>query len=119
MATRHVDPVEQALRALRAAVYVGDGSAALRTLSDLPVMEALQCAGDGPMLALTQRVEGSVLAAKACAAALADVPGELDRCHRFADDRRRGRARAWLADHRYRPPCRPSADARNHSSRLG
>ena len=39
---------------------------------------------------------------------LADV-GELERFHRFADDRSRGRARAWLAGHGYRPTLRPRA----------
>jgi hypothetical protein len=33
---------------------------------------------------------------------LADEPGELERFFRFADDRRIGRARAWLADKGYR-----------------
>ncbi len=36
---------------------------------------------------------------------LADI-GELERFHRFADDRSRGRARAWLAGHGYRPSLR-------------
>lgn len=36
---------------------------------------------------------------------LADL-GELARFHRFADDRSRGRARAWLADRGYRPSSR-------------
>ena len=34
---------------------------------------------------------------------LADVPGELARFHRFTDDRRRGRARQWLAGSGLRP----------------
>jgi len=34
---------------------------------------------------------------------LADVPGELARFHRFTDDRRRGRARRWLAGSGLRP----------------
>jgi hypothetical protein len=34
---------------------------------------------------------------------LADVPGELDRFHRLTDDRRRGRARQWLAGAGLRP----------------
>jgi len=39
---------------------------------------------------------------------LADI-GELERFHRFADDRSRGRARAWLASHHYRPMLRARA----------
>jgi hypothetical protein len=35
--------------------------------------------------------------------------GELERYHRFADDRRTGRARAWLASHGYRPIRRTRA----------
>ena len=38
---------------------------------------------------------------------LADVPGELARFFRFTEDRQRGRARAWLAGHGYRPSLRP------------
>ncbi len=34
---------------------------------------------------------------------LADVPDELARFHRFTDDRRRGRARQWLAESGLRP----------------
>ena len=34
---------------------------------------------------------------------LARGPGELDRWYGYADDRQRGRARAWLADAGYRP----------------
>jgi hypothetical protein len=34
---------------------------------------------------------------------LARWPGELDRWYGYADDRQRGRARAWLADAGYRP----------------
>ena len=34
---------------------------------------------------------------------LAEAPGELARFHRFADDRRRGRARHWLALSGLRP----------------
>ena len=34
---------------------------------------------------------------------LADMPGELARFHRFTDDRRRGRARQWLAGSGLRP----------------
>ncbi len=37
---------------------------------------------------------------------LARWPGELDRWYRYADDRQRGRARAWLADAGYRPALR-------------
>ncbi len=40
---------------------------------------------------------------------LADVPGELGRFRRFTDDRRLGRARAWLAGNGLRPfvPAKP------------
>lgn len=49
---------------------------------------------------------------------LADVPDELARFHRFTDDRRRGRARQWLAGSGLRPsvpdvpaiPGRPDVD---------
>lgn len=47
---------------------------------------------------------------------LADAPGELARFFRFTDDRRRGRARQWLAESRLRPtiPVAPAApDARD------
>jgi hypothetical protein len=42
---------------------------------------------------------------------LARWPGELDRWYGFAEDRQRGRARAWLAEAGYRPsgPTHPSA----------
>jgi len=42
---------------------------------------------------------------------LADVPDELARFHRFTDDRRRGRARHWLAESGLRPtvPGEPAA----------
>ncbi len=41
---------------------------------------------------------------------LADVPDELARFHRFTDDRRRGRARQWLAESGLRPtvPAEPA-----------
>ncbi len=35
--------------------------------------------------------------------------GELERFHRFADERSQGRARAWLAGHGYRPSPQPRA----------
>jgi hypothetical protein len=38
--------------------------------------------------------------------ALADHPDELTRFHLFADERQRGRARRWLADHGLRPTGR-------------
>lgn len=38
-------------------------------------------------------------------AVLDDHPDELTRFQRFADERRRGRARRWLADHGLRPTC--------------
>ncbi len=41
---------------------------------------------------------------------LADVPGELRRFVRFADDRRLGRARAWLAGNGLRPPVPAKPD---------
>lgn len=42
---------------------------------------------------------------------LADVPDELARFHRFTDDRRRGRARRWLAESGLRPtvPVEPAS----------
>lgn len=42
---------------------------------------------------------------------LADVPDELARFHRFTDDRRRGRARQWLAESGLRPavPVEPAS----------
>ena len=45
---------------------------------------------------------------------LADVPEELARFHRFTDDRRRGRARQWLAGSGLRPtvPAEPASPGR-------
>lgn len=45
---------------------------------------------------------------------LADVPDELARFHRFTDDRRRGRARRWLAEEGLRPtvPTEPAPRGR-------
>lgn len=45
---------------------------------------------------------------------LADVPDELARFHRFTDDRRRGRARQWLAESGLRPavPADPASPGR-------
>jgi hypothetical protein len=45
---------------------------------------------------------------------LADVPGELARFHRYTDDRRRGRARQWLAESGLRPtvPAEPTTPGR-------
>ena len=45
---------------------------------------------------------------------LADVPGELARFHRCTDDRRRGRARQWLAESGLRPtvPAEPASPVR-------
>ncbi len=45
---------------------------------------------------------------------LADVPDELARFYRFTDDRRRGRARRWLAESGLRPtvPAEPASPGR-------
>jgi hypothetical protein len=45
---------------------------------------------------------------------LADEPDELARFHRFTDDRRRGRARRWLAESGLRPtvPTEPTSPGR-------
>lgn len=45
---------------------------------------------------------------------LADAPDELARFHRFTDDRRRGRARQWLAESGLRPtvPVEPASPGR-------
>jgi len=45
---------------------------------------------------------------------LADAPDELARFHRFTDDRRRGRARQWLAGSGLRPtvPAEPASPGR-------
>jgi hypothetical protein len=45
---------------------------------------------------------------------LADAPDELARFHRFTDDRRRGRARQWLAESGLRPsvPAGPASPGR-------
>ncbi len=45
---------------------------------------------------------------------LADAPDELARFHRFTDDRRRGRARQWLAESGLRPtlPAEPASPGR-------
>jgi len=50
---------------------------------------------------------------------LADAPGELARFHRYTDDRRRGRARQWLAESGLRPAVRaePPAPGRPASHR--
>lgn len=51
---------------------------------------------------------------------LADVPDELARFHRFTDDRRRGRARQWLAGSGLRPtvPTAPASPGRPDLHRL-
>ena len=51
---------------------------------------------------------------------MADVPDELARFHRFTDDRRRGRARQWLAESGLRPvvPAEPTSPGRPDSDRL-
>ncbi len=41
---------------------------------------------------------------------LARWPEEEHRCNRFSEERRRGRARAWLADAGYRPAVSARAD---------
>jgi len=74
-----------------------DMVAFLGTIADAELVERLERAlrGKGAFRRFTDR--------------LADVPGELERFQRYADDRQRGRARAWMAVHGYRPtrPTRP------------
>lgn len=51
---------------------------------------------------------------------LAGVPNELARFHRFTDDRRRGRARQWLAESGLRPtaPAEPASPGRSDLNAL-
>jgi hypothetical protein len=59
-----------------------------------------------PDRALAQRLERAVQgggAFRRFRAVLDEHPDELTRFHRFADERQRGRARRWLADHGLRP----------------
>jgi hypothetical protein len=72
----------------------GDMVAFLDTIEDRAVVE---CLGD--------RLHGRGVFRR-FRDGLADI-GELERFHRFANDRSRGRARAWLASHGYRPTPRP------------
>jgi hypothetical protein len=59
-----------------------------------------------PERGLAQRLERAVQgrgAFRRFRAVLDEHPDELTRFHRFADERQRGRARRWLADHGLRP----------------
>jgi hypothetical protein len=59
-----------------------------------------------PDRALAQRLERAIQgrgAFRRFRAVLDERPDELTRFHRFADERQRGRARRWLADHGLRP----------------
>jgi hypothetical protein len=101
------DPVEATFRDLRGALYTGDGLAAMAAIKRRPDLDTLQYFGDGLRLALAQGVTDAALRA-------ADVPDELARFHRFTDDRRRGRARQWLAESGLRPavPAQPASPGR-------
>jgi Uncharacterised protein family (UPF0158) len=62
--------------------------------------------------ALADRLQGAIQGRRAFRRfrdALADHPDELTRFHLFADERQRGRARRWLADHGLRPAGRTYA----------
>lgn len=50
---------------------------------------------------------------------LADVPDELTRFHRFTDDRRRGRARQWLAESGLRPSVPAGSPSPDRPDALG
>ena len=59
---------------------------------------------------LTDRLQHSIHGRRAFRRfrdALADYPDELTRFHLFTDERQRGRARHWLADHGLRSVGRP------------
>jgi hypothetical protein len=71
----------------------------IATLSDASLIERLERAIDGR--AAFRRFRDT----------LATAPDEFTRWHRFAADRKRGRARAWLADRGYQPHHTPNRTA--------
>ena len=93
-------------------VIVPEGSCAgyddmasfIATLSDSTLIDRLERAIDGR--GAFRRFRDTLSA----------TPKEFTRWHRFAGDRQRGRARAWLADHGYQPhPTPPEPPPRNRS----
>lgn len=75
-----LDPVEATFRDLRGALYAGDGPAAMAAIERRPDLDALQCVGDGLLLALAQGVTDAALRAGEHIAALRnrDLDGDED-----------------------------------------
>ena len=76
-----------------------DMTSFIATLSDSTLIDRLERAIDGP--GAFRRFRDTLSA----------TPNEFTRWHRFAGDRQRGRARAWLADHGYQPHPTPTRHA--------
>ncbi len=76
--------------------------------------EFLETVADERLAARLDRALGGRGAFRRFKDELDDVPDELARFHRFTDDRRRGRARQWLAESGLRPtvPTEPTSPGR-------
>jgi hypothetical protein len=76
--------------------------------------EFLETVADEPLATRLDRSLGGRGAFRRFKDELADAPDELARFHRFTDDRRRGRARRWLAESGLRPtvPAEPGSRGR-------
>lgn len=82
------------------------------------MVEFLETVVDERLAARLDRALGGRGAFRRFKGELAEVPDELARFHRFTDDRRRGRARQWLAGSDLRPavpvePARPNGPDSN------
>jgi hypothetical protein len=78
------------------------------------MVEFLETVADERLAARLDRALGGRGAFRRFKDELADVPDELARFHRWTDDRRRGRARQWLAESGLRPtvPAEPASPVR-------
>jgi len=78
------------------------------------MVEFLETVAAEPLATRLDRALGGRGAFRRFKDELADVPDELARFHRFTDNRRRGRARQWLAESGLRPtvPAEPASPGR-------
>jgi hypothetical protein len=118
---------EDQLLSLRRAMYSGDPASMVTAVRDHGFVPSVQLVGDVLLQAVRADASGSRDLAGRCAAfldargwegdpeladalrgtgagkdVLLDYPAERAEWFAFSDDRRRGRARAWLADAGYR-----------------